>query len=184
VISAGDDYNPNPDRNSDTAEIYSPPYLFKGPRPTINSAPATLSFNDHFGIGSPDQVSRAVLMAPGATTHGDDMNQREVELQVSNTVPGAGINVISPPSGNVAPPGYYMLFLLNQQGVPSVSKWVRIDPTAPDRPDVLAGVAGTQKSSKGCKKAKAKKAKKAKAKAKGKHKQKCKHKHKHRHAHH
>ena len=141
VISAGDDYNMNPDRNSDTAEIYSPPYLFKGARPTISSAPATLSFNDHFGVGSPDQVSRAVLMAPGATTHGDDMNQREVTLQVSNTVAGAGINLVSPPSANVAPPGYYMLFLLNQQGVPSVSKWVRIDPTAPDQPEIPGGPA-------------------------------------------
>jgi hypothetical protein len=181
VISAGDDYNP--DVNSDTAEIYSPPYLFKGPRPTISSAPATLSFGDRFGVGSPDQVSKAVLMAPSATTHGDDMNQREVALQVSNTVPGAGINLVSPPSQYVAPPGYYMLFLLNAQGVPSVSKWVRIDPTAPDRPEVLAGVAGTKKSGNGCKKSKSK-AKAKKAKAKGKHKQKCKRKHKHRHGHH
>ena len=141
VISAGDDYNPNPDRNSDTAEIYSPPYLFKGARPTISSAPATLSFADRFGVGTPDQVSKAVLMAPGATTHGDDMNQREVALQVSNTVAGAGINLVSPPNANVAPPGYYMLFLLNSQGVPSVAKWVRIDPTAPDQPEIPGGPA-------------------------------------------
>jgi hypothetical protein len=155
VISAGDDYNT--DQNSDTAEIYSPPYLFKGPRPRISSAPTTLSFGDRFGIGTPDKVSRAVLMAPSATTHGDDMNQREVELQVSNTIPGAGINVVSPPSANVAPPGYYMLFLLNRKGVPSVSKWVRIDPTAPDRP--------TKKSQKG-------------------HRHKHKYKNKHRHGRH
>ena len=120
-------------------------------------------------------------MAPGATTHGDDMNQREVALQVSNTVAGAGINLVSPPSANVAPPGYYMLFLLNQQGVPSVSKWVRIDPTAPDRPDVVAGVPGTQQSGKGCKKSRSKA--KAKGKGKAKAKQKCKHKHKHKQKH-
>src|SRR5215208_775948 len=137
VISAGDNFNGG--ETSDTAEIYSPPYLFKGARPSISSAPATVGFGDHFGINTPDSVSRAVLMAPAATTHGDDMNQRHVELQVSNTVAGAGINVVSPPTGNVAPPGYYMLFLLNQQGVPSVSKWVRIDPSAPDRPEIPGG---------------------------------------------
>jgi hypothetical protein len=180
VISAGDDYNT--DANSDTAEIYSPPYLFRGPRPTISSAPATLSFGDHFGIGSGDQISRAVLMAPSTTTHGDDSNQREVALQVSSTVAGAGINVVSPPSANVAPPGYYMLFLLNQQGVPSVAKWVRIDPTAPDRPEILAGppaaggvggVAGTKKSHKG-----------HRCRHKRRHGSKCRHPHKHRHGDH
>ena len=123
-------------------------------------------------------------MAPSATTHGDDMNQREVALQVSNTVPGAGINLVSPPNANVAPPGYYMLFLLNQQGVPSVSKWVRIDPTAPDRPDVVAGVPGTQQSGKGCKKSRSKAKAKGKGKAKAKQKCKRKHKQKHKHRHH
>jgi hypothetical protein len=134
VISAGDNYNGG--ATSDSAEIYEPPYLFKGARPAISSAPDSVAWGDDFGINSPDSVSRAVLMAPAATTHGNDMNQRHVELQVSNTVGGAGINVVSPPDGRVAPPGYYMLFLLNQQGVPSVARWIRLDPSAPDRPVV------------------------------------------------
>ena len=137
VISAGDNYNgtigqPGGDR-SDTAEIYSPPYLFKGARPAIGGAPQSVAWGDTFGIHSPDSVSRAVLMAPAATTHGYDMNQRHVELQVTNTVAGTGIDVVSPPNSKVAPPGYYMLFLLNGQGVPSVASWVRIDGSAPDR---------------------------------------------------
>jgi hypothetical protein len=132
VISAGDNYNGG--ATSDSAEIYEPPYLFKGARPAINSAPDSVAWGDDFGINSPDSVSRAVLMSPAATTHGNDMNQRHVELQVSNTVGGAGINVVSPPDGRVAPPGYYMLFLLNQQGVPSIARWIRLDPSAPDRP--------------------------------------------------
>ena len=140
VISAGDNYNgtigqPGGDR-TDTAEIYQPPYLFKGARPTISAAPPSVAWGDTFGINSPDPVSRAVLMAPAATTHGYDMNQRHVELQVTNTVAGTGIDVVSPPNARVAPPGYYMLFLLNGQGVPSVSSWVRLDPSAPDRPPI------------------------------------------------
>ena len=78
-------------------------------------------------------------MAPAATTHGNDMNQRHVELAVTDTVSGAGVNVVSPPNARVAPPGYYMLFLLNSQGVPSVARWVRLDPTAPDRPLIDPG---------------------------------------------
>ncbi len=53
-----------------------------------------------------------------------------------NRIDGEGVDVISPPSPSVAPPGYYMLFLLDGQGVPSVASWVRIDPTAPDRPTI------------------------------------------------
>ena len=143
VLSAGDNFNGTPGQpggdRTDTAEIYRPPYLFKGARPAISSAPASVAWGDSFGINSPDPVSRAVLMAPAATTHGYDMNQRHVELAVTNTVAGTGIDVVSPPNARVAPPGYYMLFLLNAQGVPSVSRWVRLDPSAPDRPPIGGG---------------------------------------------
>ena len=61
------------------------------------------------------------------------MNQRLVPLRLVSTKAG-GINVKSPPSAAVAPPGYYMLFLLNAQGVPSVASWVQLDPAAPDAP--------------------------------------------------
>ncbi len=174
VVSAGDNYNGG--ATADSAEIYSPPYLFKGARPAISSAPQSVNWGDTFVIGSASQVSRAVLMAPAATTHGNDMNQRHVELQVSSTISGVGINVVSPPNANVAPPGYYMLFLLDQQGVPSVSRWVRLDPDAPDAPLVsatkVAGKQGCKKHKKGKRKQKGK-AKKSKRKKKGK-KKRCK----------
>jgi hypothetical protein len=139
VFSAGDDHNPlEPNgafSTSDSGEIYSPPYLFKGPRPVIDSAPGAVRWGDAFGIHSSSAgIQRAVLMAPDATTHAFDMNQRSVELQIVNKIGGQGVDVLSPPSAAVAPPGYYMLFLLNDAGVPSVAKWVRVDPTAPDQP--------------------------------------------------
>jgi hypothetical protein len=62
------------------------------------------------------------------------MQQRDVPLQIVNSVDGQGIDVVAPPNGPVAPPGYYMLFLLNAQGVPSVASWVRIGADAPDQP--------------------------------------------------
>jgi Domain of unknown function (DUF1929) len=141
VFSAGDDLHPlEPNGKSsqtDNGEIYSPPYLFKGARPVIGSAPQSIRWGDAFGIhtASPN-IDKAVLMAPGATTHGFDTNQRSVDLKVLDTIDGQGVDVAAPPSSRVAPPGYYMLFLVNKDGVPSVAKWVRIDPSAPDRPTI------------------------------------------------
>jgi hypothetical protein len=141
VLSAGDNYHPGDALpvhydTSDTGEIYSPPYLFKGPRPTITAAPDAVHWADQFGVATPDQIKSAVLMEPSATTHADDMSQREVPLQVVNQVPGQGVNLTAPPTSGVAPPGYYMLFLLNAQGVPSVASWIRLDQTAPDQPSI------------------------------------------------
>jgi hypothetical protein len=148
VFSAGDDHNPLEQNGAfsvtDTGEIYSPPYLFKGPRPVIDSAPGAVRFGDAFAIRSSSRhIDRAVLMAPDATTHAFDMNQRHVELKVIGHVGDKGVDVLSPPSDAAAPPGYYMLFLLNDAGVPSVASWVRIDPTAPDQPTLGPGGNGS-----------------------------------------
>jgi galactose oxidase-like protein/glyoxal oxidase-like protein len=142
VVSAGDDYDgpggPGTGLSSDTLEIYSPPYLFRGARPTIASAPATLRWNTRFGVASPDDdVIRAVLMAPAATTHATDMNQRALNLRISKRADGLGYDVTSPLTPAAAPPGVYMLFLLNSRGVPSVARWVRLDPNAPAPPQLV-----------------------------------------------
>jgi len=141
VFSAGDDLHPlepnGKPSQTDNGEIYSPPYLFKGSRPVIGSAPQSIRWGDGFGIRTTSpNIDKAVLMAPGATTHGFDTNQRYVDLKVLVTHGGQGVDVAAPPSSRVAPPGYYMLFLINKDGVPSVANWVRIDPSAPDRPTI------------------------------------------------
>ena len=123
VISAGDDANGGIDR--DTAEIYEPPYLFKGPRPVITTAPSTINVAQTFNVDTPDtDITRAALIAPSATTHAADMNQHMVPLTVTQR-PG-GITLTAPPNANVAPPGWYMLFLVDSDGAPSVSRWVRL----------------------------------------------------------
>jgi hypothetical protein len=133
VLSAGDDTVAGGGWTSDIAEIFSPPYLFNGARPSIASAPASVGYNAPFTIGTSDAVSRAVLVAPGATTHANDMNQRHVELSIAPTT--GGVLATSPPSGNVAPPGPYMLFLLNAQGVPSVARFISVGTGPPPPPD-------------------------------------------------
>jgi hypothetical protein len=119
------------------AEIYSPPYLFRGPRPEIGVAPSNLRYGAGFRVGGRFPVHRgfrggggengahAVLMAPGVTTHGTDMQARYVELAIVRR-DRSGLNAVAPPTPNVAPPGWYMLFLLSRQGVPSVARWVHL----------------------------------------------------------
>ncbi len=128
VISAGDDVNGGTDR--DSAEIYEPPYLFKGARPTITSAPASAQIGTTFNVDTPDtNIAKATLVAPGATTHANDMNQRYIPLTVAQR--SGGVTLTAPASAELATPGYYMLFLLNGQGVPSVAKWVKLEVGGP-----------------------------------------------------
>jgi galactose oxidase-like protein len=124
VVSAGDDYNGGWDR--DSAEIYEPPYLFKGPRPVISGAPGLAALGGTLDVATPDpsHVENAALVAPGATTHANDMNQRYYALQ---TTPGVGqVSMSLPASPNALLPGWYMLFLISDKGVPSVATWVRV----------------------------------------------------------
>ena len=76
-------------------------------------------------------AARAVLVAPGATTHGADMNQRLIVLETLRTRDGVGLDVRSPAGPGAAPPGYYMLFVLDNAGTPSVARWVRVGADAP-----------------------------------------------------
>ena len=134
VISAGDDVHGGIDR--DTAEIYEPPYLFKGARPTISSTPATIRTGTSFDVDTPNaNITKARLIAPSAVTHAVDMNQRSIELTVAQR--SGGVKLTAPASPELAPPGYYMLFLVDSQGVPSVAKFVKLDagsgPTSEDK---------------------------------------------------
>jgi Domain of unknown function (DUF1929) len=122
VVSAGDDVNGG--INRDTAEIYSPPYLFKGARPLITGAPGTVDWGQSFNVATSGDVSRAVLVAPAAVTHSVDMNQRVLELALEQR--SGGVALTAPGRAAIAPPGRYMLFVLNAQGVPSVAKWVQL----------------------------------------------------------
>ena len=133
VWSAGDEKHPlEPDGGwalTDTAEIYSPPYLYKGTRPRIVSAPKQVHWGSSFNVRSGPQVpaDSAVLVAPGTTTHGDDSTQRVVPLAVQHTNANV-MTLAAPPNSAVAPPGYYMLFVLHQ-GVPSIASWVQLTAT-------------------------------------------------------
>ncbi|MFN2589492.1 MAG: galactose oxidase-like domain-containing protein, partial [Actinomycetota bacterium] len=101
VISAGSDFG----TKAETYEIFSPPYLFKGPRPSISSAPGSIAYGQSFSIGTTDSdISSVALIRPSAVTHGDNFDQRYVDLSFS--AGAAAVEATAPASGAVAPPGY------------------------------------------------------------------------------
>lgn len=130
-----------------SAQLFSPPYLFKGPRPTISSAPATAKYGATSFVGTPDSgsITRVSLIRTGSVTHAFDENARATSLNFSQTA--GGLNVDMPTNANDVPPGYYMLFLVNGQGVPSVASFVRFpapyeDGSPPTAPGSLIATGG------------------------------------------
>src|SRR4051794_33820556 len=121
------------------SQIYSPPYLFKGARPTLSGSPGTAAWGSTFTFTSPnaaDLVS-VVLMRPSGSTHAIDMNQRYVPLNFNRS--GTTITATAPASGGMAPPGDYMLIVKNSAGVPSVASWIRIGSSANIQPGTISG---------------------------------------------
>jgi hypothetical protein len=108
------------------AEIFSPPYLFKGARPSIGSAPSAVAYGQSFFVGTsnPTAITRVTWIRLGSVTHAFDMNQRFIELSFVRTT--GGLTVKAPINRNLAPPGHYFLFILNGTGVPSSAKIVQI----------------------------------------------------------
>jgi hypothetical protein len=122
----GDDLN-------GTIEIYEPWYLHQGPRPRLDRVSrAALDYDDRFTVttSTPQRVSRAVLVAPTTATHSVNTSQRHLELRIDRRA-GRRLTLVAPPDAGAAPPGYYMLFLLDSRGVPSTASWVKINPANP-----------------------------------------------------
>ena len=121
VLMAGGGALPGRATDQTNAEIYSPPYLFKGTRPTITlRTGAVRAAGSSFDITTPDaaSITKVSLVRSPSVTHAFDQNQR---FQFLNFTTGSGkVTVQAPANANLAPPGDYMLFLLNGNGVPSV----------------------------------------------------------------
>jgi hypothetical protein len=113
-------------------EIFTPPYLLNADgtpasRPTITSAPGAVAYGASFTVGTPDAsaVAKVTWVALGSVTHAFNMSQRFLPLGFKAS--GAStLTVTAPPDGNHAPPGYYLLFVVDGRGVPSEAKIVRI----------------------------------------------------------
>ncbi|WP_084285447.1 LamG-like jellyroll fold domain-containing protein [Solirubrobacter soli] len=135
--------------NEQTAEIFSPPYLNKGPRPTITSAPTRMQYGTQFTIDTPDadSIAKVALIRTGSVTHGLNMDQRYMEATF--TKQNGKLVIDAPANSNLAPPGVYYVFLVNGNGVPSVAAMLPMltsdDTVAPSAPTNLTAAGATGK---------------------------------------
>ncbi|MFD4394143.1 galactose oxidase-like domain-containing protein [Kitasatospora sp. NPDC058478] len=108
-------------------EIYTPPYLFHGDRPQVAAAPeaAKLGTTVRIGTARPDAVATAKLIRPSSVTHVTDVEQRSVALDISGRT-ADGVSLTLPANPNLLPPGWYMLFLTDAAGTPSVARWIQV----------------------------------------------------------
>ncbi|HZJ47224.1 MAG TPA: galactose oxidase-like domain-containing protein, partial [Pyrinomonadaceae bacterium] len=129
--------------NQLNAEIYSPPYLFKSARPTITSAPQSVGYGQTFFVQTPNaaSIAKVTWIRLPSVTHAFDQNQRINRLSFSQTA--NGLNVTAPSSGNLCPPGHYMLFILNTDGVPSVAKIIQIGNASVPAPAAPSSLSAT-----------------------------------------
>ena len=120
----------DPQDSHTDAQLFSPPYLFKGPQPEITAAPESVQYGDTFEIGTaqPEEIATISLIRLSSVTHSFNASQRINFLLPQ--VEGGSLKATAPPNANVCPPGYYLLFILNSQGVPSVAKIVQISAPA------------------------------------------------------
>jgi hypothetical protein len=119
VLAAGGNGYPS-------GQIYYPDYLSRGPRPTISDAPSSVDLGQTFFLSTPDStdITHVNMISLGATTHHFNMGQRISHLSFTQT--DGGLNITIPSSADLAIPGYYMLFILNSQGVPSMAKMIQV----------------------------------------------------------
>jgi hypothetical protein len=137
------------------AQIFHPPYLFRGPRPTITSAPSEIAYGETFSLetSGPD-VGRVTWIRLPSVTHAFDENQRINMLKFR--LDEGGVTVTAPERAEICPPGHYMLFVLSRAGVPSLARIMRIGPAAAaphaaasptlTEADLPAGPAGTTRT--------------------------------------
>jgi hypothetical protein len=125
VWTAGSDYGGG--SHEPRMEVYTPPYLFWGPRPGITAAPASLAPGSSFEVETHDArpLTSAALLRCGSSTHAFNPDQRYVGLEIQRQK-AKRLTLVGPPNRNVAPPGYYLLFVLDRKGVPSVGKFIRV----------------------------------------------------------
>ena len=150
-------YVNDPNKNNLNAEIYYPPYLFtsggaRAARPAVGNAPTWIDIGKTFSVdivANAASVSRITLVKTGSTTHSFNMDQRFLDLTFKAA--GSHVAVQAPTRAGEAPPGYYLLFVFNEAGVPSVAKIVRLGIATNPNPSITPVLAnpGAQTSTVG-----------------------------------
>jgi hypothetical protein len=142
VVSAGS--NRLREEDEQRMEIYRPAYLSAATRPVISGAPQQLTYGQQFQISTAQagNIRWISLIRPRATTHSFDMEQRLVDVPF--TVSGTTLRATLPANPNLAPPGWYMLFISDRNNIPSVAAWVRVLPVTATQPPTIQSFTPTR----------------------------------------
>ena len=134
VLSAGGgEYRPDwgpaenpPEDSHRDAQIFHPPYLFRGPRPDLTTAPEEVTYGQSFAVGTthPEEIGSVSWIRLSSVTHSFNMDQR-MNFLTSRAAAG-GLTITAPLDADICPPGHYILFLLGKAKVPSIAKILRI----------------------------------------------------------
>ncbi|MBC7272026.1 MAG: DUF1929 domain-containing protein [Streptomyces sp.] len=121
-----DKANSKPGKFEQRVEIYTPPYLYRGERPSLSGGPETIERGESGTFTSKDAsaIKTARLIRPSASTHVTDVDQRSIALDFE--VSGDEVTVTVPKNRNLVQGGWYMLFVADGQGTPSEARWVRV----------------------------------------------------------
>jgi hypothetical protein len=125
VLTAGG--NPKRGVNELRIEIYSPTYMSKT-RPVIEGAPSSTTYGSTLVVGyrPGPNIKWAQLVRPSATTHSCDTEQRLVDLPIISRNANSTLSLAVTSNRNLAPPGWYMLFLTDTANVPSTAAWIHL----------------------------------------------------------
>ncbi len=123
----GNQQDTEPQTFNQEIDVYFPPYMFQGTRPSIVSAPKVMNLARSYLIKVPQasQIKYLRLMRPDNPTHVTDVNERSVAVSFTQAGPGE-LRITLPSNANLLPPSYYMLFAVNRHGVPSDGYWVQV----------------------------------------------------------
>ena len=149
VLSAGGgEFNPGPGWVSNgpaathtDAQIFKPPYQFKGPRPEILHAQEIIEYGQPFDVRTPNSsdIKKASLVRLTSVTHSFNQNQR-INFLAPTDIKDGVVTFTAPPHANLCPPGHYLMFLLNQESVPSIAKIIQVKGYPEAAPRVAAEI--------------------------------------------
>jgi hypothetical protein len=108
-------------------EVYTPDYLLRGNRPVVTDAPMSVAFGQGFTVSlvEPADISSVCFIRLSAVTHAFNMSQRHLWLNF-NQNDAQSVDLTAPDDPNLAPPGHYMLFVMDANGVPAVAPIIQL----------------------------------------------------------
>jgi hypothetical protein len=123
----GNEYDTAPQTFNQEIDVYFPPYMFQGPRPSITAAPKVMRLRHSYvlTVSQASSIRYLRLMRPDNPTHVTDVNERSIAVPFTQAGDGR-LRITLPSNHDLVPPSYYMLFAINNRGIPSTAFWVQV----------------------------------------------------------